>query len=68
MVNVTSVNEDSTGSLFEEIGFFDVHPEDDEVGGEAIFSGAWSVYPYFASGNIVVNSIERGIFSLKYTG
>ncbi|KAH7174999.1 uncharacterized protein B0J16DRAFT_364942 [Fusarium flagelliforme] len=68
MVNVSSINQDDTGAGFKEIGFFDVHPEDDEVGGEAEFYGAWSVYPYFQSGNIVVSSIERGLFSLRYTG
>ncbi|KFH46043.1 hypothetical protein ACRE_031620 [Hapsidospora chrysogenum ATCC 11550] len=68
MVNVSSINTDDTGASFEEVGFFDVHPEDDEVGGEATFTGAWSVYPYFQSGVLVVNSIERGLFSLKYTG
>ncbi|RFN48425.1 regulatory p domain-containing protein [Fusarium flagelliforme] len=68
MVNVSSINQDDTGAGFNEIGFFDVHPEDDEVGGEAEFYGAWSVYPYFQSGNIVVSSIERGLFSLRYTG
>jgi choice-of-anchor B domain-containing protein len=68
MVNVTSLAQDDTGAQMKEIGFFDVHPEDDEVGGEAEFYGAWSVYPYFQSGNIVVSSIERGIFSLRYTG
>lgn len=66
IVNVTSINEDDSGALFEEAGFFDVRPEDDEVGGEATFNGAWSVYPYFQSGHIVVSSIERGIFSLKH--
>jgi hypothetical protein len=45
-----------------------VHPEDDDVGGEATFTGSWSVYPYFASGYIVVNSIERGLFVVKYNG
>lgn len=66
IVNVTSINEDDTGSLFEEAGFFDVRPEDDEVGGEATFNGAWSVYPYFQSGHIVISSIERGIYSVKH--
>lgn len=32
------------------------------------FLGTWSNYPYFKSGNILVNSIERGVFTLKYTG
>ncbi|QUC22873.1 uncharacterized protein UV8b_07114 [Ustilaginoidea virens] len=65
IVNVTSVAENSSGSWFREVGFFDVYPEDDAVGGEVTFNGAWSVYPYFRSGNILVNSIERGIFSVK---
>jgi hypothetical protein len=42
-----------------------VHPEDDDVNGVAEFGGAWSVYPYFKSGFILVNSIERGLFVLK---
>jgi len=65
VVNVTSLAEDDTGALFEETAFFDVRPEDDEEGGAATFNGAWSVYPYFNSGHIIVSSIERGLFSLK---
>ena len=68
MVNVTSITDDDTGAGFEEIGFFDVHPDDDEVGGEATFNGAWSVYPFFESGIIIVNSIERGLFALRHSG
>ncbi|EFY99967.1 hypothetical protein X797_001385 [Metarhizium robertsii] len=67
VVNVTSVAQDNTGAGFEEVAFFDVRPEDDAVGGETVFKGAWSVYPYFQSGHILVNSIERGIFSVKLT-
>ena len=65
VVNVTSIAEDDTGSKFEEIAFFDVRPEDDDKGGEVTFNGAWSVYPYFKSGYVVVNSIERGVYSVK---
>lgn len=43
-----------------------MHPEDDAIGGEARFCGSWSVYPYFASGNILVNTLERGLFVVKY--
>ncbi|KAI9167914.1 hypothetical protein HJFPF1_04055 [Paramyrothecium foliicola] len=68
MVNVTSLAEDDTGAKLEEVAYFDVHPEDDEVGGEAVFVGSWSVYPYFNSGNILVSSIERGLYSLRHTG
>lgn len=67
IVDVSSVTEDPTGAGFREVGFFDVDPSDDDVGGRATFNGAWSVYPYFKSGYLLVNSIERGVYSLKYT-
>ena len=47
-----------------EVGYFDVAPDCDSPG----FSGSWSSYPYFESGTIIVSSIERGLFVLKYTG
>lgn len=65
VVNVTSVVNDNTGAGFAEVGFFDVRPEDDEDGGRVTFNGAWSVYPYFQSGFVLINSIERGIYSVK---
>ncbi|KLU85449.1 hypothetical protein MAPG_04473 [Magnaporthiopsis poae ATCC 64411] len=68
IVDVSSVNQDDSGALFREVGFFDVYPEDDAVTGEAAFNGAWSVYPYLKSGYLLVNSMERGVFSLKYRG
>lgn len=40
---------------------FDVYPNDDA----RAFNGAWSNYPYFKSGNIIVNSIEDGLFVVK---
>ena len=67
IVDISSVESDPTGKGFKQVGFFDVHPEDDSVGGIVEFSGSWSVYPYFNSGYILLNSIERGVFSLKYT-
>ncbi|EGS22392.1 uncharacterized protein CTHT_0019230 [Thermochaetoides thermophila DSM 1495] len=68
IVDVSGVEIDPTGGNFEEVGFFDCYPEDDETEGSLAFIGTWSVYPYFKSGYILLNSIERGIFSLKYTG
>ena len=44
--------------ILEEVGFFDVYPADDE----AEFNGAWSSYPYFDSGTVVVSGIEQGLF------
>ncbi|KAK4465385.1 hypothetical protein QBC42DRAFT_343993 [Cladorrhinum samala] len=68
IINVKSVASDPTGKGITEVGYFDCYPEDDSVGGRAEFTGTWSVYPYFKSGYIVLNSIERGVYSLKYTG
>jgi len=46
----------------EEIGFFDTVPFGDDNPG---FAGAWSVYPYFESGVIIVSSIKEGLFVLR---
>ncbi|KAJ7853999.1 hypothetical protein B0H13DRAFT_2081818 [Mycena leptocephala] len=56
IVDASSVAEDPTGA---------VHPEDDAIGGEATFGGVWSTYPYFESGYILVNTLERGLFVVK---
>ena len=45
-----------------EVSFFDTDPYRQTQPG---YSGAWSVYPYFKSGAIVVNSIEQGLFIVK---
>ncbi len=45
-----------------EVGFMDTHPGDDGTPG---FDGAWSVYPYFKSGAIVVTSIGEGVFFIR---
>ena len=47
-----------------EIGSFDTYPGDNA----AQFNGAWSVYPYFPSGNILINDIERGLFVVRKSG
>ena len=44
-----------------EIGYFDIYPTSDS----ANFNGAWSVYPYLPSGNIIVSGIEQGLFVLS---
>ena len=45
-----------------EVGFFDTVPYDDDLTG---FGGAWSNYPFFESGVIVVSSWAEGLFLLK---
>ena len=44
-----------------EIGFFDTFPSSNSNQ----FNGAWSVYPYFSSGSIIISDIERGLFVVK---
>lgn len=68
ILDLSSIPEDPTGGGVEELGFFDVYPEDDHEigGGKTEFLGSWSSYSYFKSGYIFVNTIERGAFVLKY--
>lgn len=64
VLDVQSVVNDPSGNGIKELAHFDCYPEDDAQP-IADFHGAWSVYPYFKSGNVVLNCIERGLFSLK---
>jgi choice-of-anchor B domain-containing protein len=47
-----------------EIGFFDTYPASDEP----LFHGAWGIYPYLPSGNVLVSNIDGapGLFILRY--
>ncbi len=53
----------STNSMTE-VGYFDTFPDNNATD----FNGAWSVYPYFKSGNIVINDIEKGLFVVRKSG
>ncbi|MEZ5312950.1 MAG: choice-of-anchor B family protein [Thermoanaerobaculia bacterium] len=44
-----------------QVGYFDIYPANDT----ANFSGAWNVYPYFPSGNVIVSGIGEGLFVLR---
>jgi choice-of-anchor B domain-containing protein len=52
---------DVSGSNPVELGYFDVYSNGDQAG----FNGAWSVYPFFKSGVIIVSGIEQGLFVLR---
>ncbi len=45
----------------EEIAYFDTFPDDDGPDQH----GAWSVYPFFPSGTIIVSDIQGGLFVLS---
>ena len=57
IIDIADIN---NGNL-NEVAFFDTYP----TSNTANYNGAWSVYPYFASGSIIVSDIERGLFVLK---
>lgn len=44
-------------------GWFDTYPGDDA----ASFDGAWSTYPYFPSGTVIISDITRGLFIVDVT-
>ncbi|WP_343486987.1 choice-of-anchor B family protein [Allomuricauda sp. d1] len=50
--------------IIEEVAFFDTFPSDERTD----FVGAWSVYPFFESGKIIVNDINSGLFVIKKSG
>lgn len=44
-----------------EVGFFDIYPADDNPS----FNGAWSTYPFFDSGTVLISGIEQGLFVVR---
>jgi hypothetical protein len=59
-LRVLDASELARGAL-QEVGFFDVYPSDDAPA----YNGAWSAYPFFASGSVAVNGIEQGLFLVR---
>lgn len=57
LMNTSDINNGNVN----EIAYFDTYPENNN----AEFNGAWSNYPYFASGNILVSDIDRGLFIVR---
>ena len=47
-----------------DIGFFDTFPDNDNTA----FNGVWSIYPYFPSGNIIINDVTGGFFVIRRSG
>ncbi len=44
-----------------ELSFFDTYPTNNG----ATFAGAWGVYPYLPSGNIIISDIQRGLIVVR---
>jgi len=60
-LNVLKIT-DATNAQFQEVGYFDIWPNSDS----SQFNGAWSNYPYFPSGNIVISGVEQGLFVVRF--
>jgi choice-of-anchor B domain-containing protein len=57
-LSVLDINDPLNAS---EVAFFDTYPD----GNAPNFNGAWSNYPYFDSGIVIVSGIEQGLFVLR---
>ncbi|KAF5523867.1 hypothetical protein CGCA056_v004397 [Colletotrichum aenigma] len=67
ILDISSIRKDPTAKGVKEIAYFDIYPEDDqeEGGGLNNYVGTWSHYPFFKSGYIVINTMERGVWVVK---
>ncbi|MCB0017946.1 MAG: choice-of-anchor B family protein, partial [Anaerolineales bacterium] len=59
-LRILEMSDIANGNL-SEIAYFDIFPSSDS----ASFNGAWSVFPYYESGVVVVSGIEQGLFVLQ---
>jgi len=59
-LRVLKMNDVATGKI-SEVAYFDTEPGSDK----AEFEGAWSVYPWFASGNIILSNLDGALFVLR---
>ncbi len=57
VLDVTNIASNSIS----QVGFFDTYPSNNNTA----FNGAWNVYPFFESGNIIINDIEGGLFVVR---
>jgi choice-of-anchor B domain-containing protein len=59
-LRILDISDVANGNL-SEVGFFDIYPDNDA----ANFNAAWSVYPFFDSGTVIVSGIEQGLYVLR---
>ncbi len=59
-IRVLDISDIANGNMAE-TKFFDTYPNNDNPN----YDGVWSVYPYFASGNVIISDIDRGFFVVR---
>ena len=57
IIDISNIDQE----IMTEIGYFDTYPENDNTS----FRGAWNVYPYFTSENILINDINTGLYLVR---
>ncbi len=62
-VRFIDISDIANGNLTEE-GYFDSYAPNNSTS----FHGVWNVYPYFESGNIIINDIDGGLFIVRKSG
>jgi choice-of-anchor B domain-containing protein len=59
-LRVLRIDDPTTGRM-SEVAYLDTWPADDTN----LFGGAWSSYPFFASGIVLISDISRGLFIVR---
>ena len=59
-LRVLDISDIGNGNM-NEVGFFDTYSDNNN----ASYNGVWNVYPYFDSGNIMINDRQNGFFLVK---
>ncbi len=59
-LRIIDLSDIANGNL-NEIAHFDSYPSNNQ----ASFNGAWSVYPYFESGHIIISDIDGGFYLVR---
>lgn len=59
ILDITAV----AGASLSEAAYFDIYP----ASNSASFNGAWSTFPYYESGVVIISGIEQGLFVVRPT-
>ena len=59
-LRILRISDAASGTLHE-VAYFDTYYEADGNG----FDGAWNVYPFFPSGNVLISDFNRGFFLVR---